>query len=106
MSAPRAEPPELPLLRYRDGDEDGYFAAPVTILGRVIRVGDDVVTISVGHGLETQLYVEDFYTVLGSPEDALGIFIDAAVHGDLATIHLGHDRLTYDNPHQLERYRV
>jgi ribosomal protein S1 len=95
---------EMPLLRFRAEGDDDYFEEPVTIMGHVTGVGDDVVTIAMGGGSQTQLYVEDFYEVLGGPEDALGIFIDAAVHADLVKIRLTRERLSYENDAQLERY--
>jgi hypothetical protein len=96
---------ELPTLRYRDGATDKIFNAPITLLGRVVGADIDVVRIEQARGRETQLYMEDLAPVLGGPDMALGLMLDAGEHDDRVKIALSNDRLTYDNPAQLQRFR-
>ena len=93
----------MPLLRFRDGDLDGFFERPVTIVGTIAGTALDVVTVSLGRERFVQLYVEDFIGLLGTPEETLGFFVDAERHRDLVTIRLTSERLSYDNPAQSER---
>jgi len=88
----------LPALHYRDGGTDKVFTAPTVIIGDVVGIDVDVVTIAM-RGQETKLYV-------GDPDMTLGILIDAAKHRDRVRIALTPTGITYDNPAQLKRYRA
>ena len=94
-----------PELRYREGAQDGEFDAPATIEGNVTGIDIDVVKIEGARGRVTLLYVDDL-EVLGGPDRTLGLLVDAAEHRDRVSIALGHDRITYDNPAQLERFHA
>ena len=99
-----AEAAELPLLRFRAGNDDDFFTKPVTIVGRIQNVGYDVVTIFQGPNLVHELYLEDLSPLFGDDEDmAVAVFADASEHNDTVTIALTPERVTYDNPKQLER---
>ena len=95
----------LPELRYREGVKDKEYAVPTTILGEVTRADIDTVTIAL-RGRPTELYIDDLEPVLGGPDIALGLMLDAAEHHDHVKIVLGRERITYDNPAQLERFRA
>jgi hypothetical protein len=95
----------LPALHYRDGGTDKVFTAPTVIIGDVVGIDVDVVTIAM-RGQETKLYVDDLQGVLGDPDMTLGILIDAAKHRDRVRIALTPTGITYDNPAQLKRYRA
>jgi hypothetical protein len=104
MSAHQLPPlEELPLLRHRDGGDDLAFTHPMTIVGRVIHLGYDTVTITGGRGTFTELYMEDLYDLLDGPEMAMDILLDAAEHEDEVHIRLTHGHLSYENPRQTER---
>jgi len=94
-----------PQLRYREDGSDKAFTPPVTLIGHVTNADVDVVAIEQARGRTTQLYLEDLAAVLGGPDMALGLMLDAAEHGDQVKIALERQRLSYDNPAQLERYR-
>ncbi len=96
----------LPTLRYRDGATDKQFGAPVTLMGRVVDADIDVVHIEQARGHETQLYIIDLAPVLGGPDRALGLMLDASDHEDRVKIALTRDKITYDNEAQLERFRA
>jgi hypothetical protein len=100
---PHAPHGELPLLRHRDGGDDVVFEHPVTIVGRVIHLDFDTVTISGGRSAFVELYLEDLYDLLDGPEMALNLFIDAAQHEDEVHIKLTPDGLAYGNPAQQAR---
>lgn len=95
----------LPALHYRDGGTDKVFTAPTVIIGDVVGVDLDVVTIAM-RGKETKLYVDDLQVVLGDPDMTLGILLDAAKHHDRVRVALTPNGITYDNPPQLKRYRA
>jgi hypothetical protein len=100
---PHAPHGELPLLRYRDGGEDGTFEHPVTIMGHVTKLDYHVVTIHGGRDSFHDIYLEDLYDLLGGPEMTMNLLVDAAEHHDEVKIELAPDHLAYVNPHQRER---
>jgi hypothetical protein len=95
---------ELPRLRYRAGDVEKAYLAPTAIIGDVVEVDFDVVTI-VMRGQITRLYVEDLHDALGGPEMAFGLLLNAAGNSDRVKITLHRDKITYDNAAQLARFK-
>ena len=94
---------ELPLLRHRDGGDDVVFEHPVAVVGHVIHLDFDTVTISGGRGSFTEIYLEDLYALLDGPQMAMSLFLDAADHNDEVHIKLTPEGLTYHNPAQQAR---
>jgi hypothetical protein len=94
---------ELPLLRHRDGGNDLTFEHPIMIVGHVIHLDFDTVTISGGRGSFTELYMEDLYDTLDGPDMTMNIFLDAAEHNDEVHIHLSPEGLSYTNAPQRAR---
>jgi hypothetical protein len=100
---PHAPIGELPLLRHRDGGDDVVFEHPIMIVGRVLHLDFDTVTISGGRGTFTEIYLEDLYDLLDGPEMAMDIFLDAAEHNDEVHIKLAPEGLSYANAAQHAR---
>jgi hypothetical protein len=93
----------LPLLRHRDGGDDLVFEHPISVVGHVIHLDFDTVTISGGRGSFTEIYLEDLYDLLDGPQMAMSLFLDAAEHNDEVHIKLAPEGLTYSNPAQQAR---
>jgi hypothetical protein len=100
---PHAPIHDLPLLRYRDGGEDVAFEHPIALVGHVMHLDFETVTISGGRGSFNQIYLEDLYDVLDGPDMTLNILIDAAEHNDEVHIRLTPEGIYYDNPLQHAR---
>lgn len=99
------ETTELPLLRYREDDEDVFFEHPVTIMGHVTSVDEDCATITQGPSTSHSLYMEDLASIFDEDDDtALAVMLDAREHNDLVKIELRADRLTYSNEAQAKRF--
>jgi hypothetical protein len=93
----------MPVLRYRTTSGDHYFEKPVSIVGHIVGLDFHSLTIGQGRLMTTKLALEDLTELLGGPEMAMGLLLDAALHEDLVKIKLTHERITYDNPEQYER---
>jgi hypothetical protein len=100
---PHAPVGELVLLRRRDGGDDVVFEHPVMIVGHVMHLDFDTVTISGGRGSFTELYLEDLYDLLDGPDMTMNIFLDAAEHNDEVHIKLAPEGLSYVNAAQHAR---
>jgi len=94
----------LPTLRYRDGAAAKQFLAPITLMGRIVRVYAEVFRLEQARSRLTDLYIDDLAPALGGADMALGLMIDAADHDDRVKITLTKDRIIYDNPAQLQRF--
>jgi hypothetical protein len=93
----------LPTLRHRTDTDIVYYDKPITMVGQIVGVRDHWFKLAQGHGLETELCVDDFYDVLDGPQIALTLLIDAGLHNDHVKITLSHERLMYDNNDQIHR---
>ena len=96
--------PALPRLRYREGGRELQYTHIVTLVGRVIAVDTDWVSIHQGRRRVTQLALEDLATVLGGRDMAFGLMLDAAKQNDLIRVGLTPQRITYENSAQYQRF--
>ncbi len=94
---------QLPLLRFRQGNEDGYFEKPITIVGPIVEIDEHSVTIDRGRSLRTALYLADLVDPFGCVEMLMSVLADAYELRDVVSIALHPDRITYDNLQQYER---
>jgi len=94
----------LPQLRYREGGRDLQYTHIVTLVGKVVAVDADWVSIHQGRSRVTQLALDDLATILGGRDMALGLMLDAAEESDLIRVALTPQRITYENAAQYQRF--
>jgi len=78
------------------------------VIGKVVHTNGEVVVIDGSRQRRSAIYIADLKEladVLGGESAALGLFLDAIEHGDQVKIGVTRDRITYDNPAQIARFK-
>ena len=95
----------LPQLRHRD--EQGRYSLythPLTLVGHIVALDVAWVGIHEGRQRVTHISVDDLVPIFGDRDMTFGLLLDAQKHNDLIHVGLMPDRITYDNPAQLQRF--
>ena len=106
MESANGKPP--PKLRCIEGDSVKLCAPGAAILGTAVHTNGDVVVIDGARQRRSAIYIADLAALsgeVGGSSVTLGLFLDAIEHGDKIRIGVTRDRITYDNPAQIARFK-
>jgi hypothetical protein len=96
----------FPLLRYREGDRERKFDHIMTLMGQLTAVEETTFKLHQGRDRYTDIFLEDFAPFLGGMEMARALLADAVAHGDHIKLGIAHERITYENQLQTERFEA